>query len=330
MRKRKNNVYILDLERARKEIADPVVQQNADCLTSLSGAQCQMVLFFYCLIKKRTDQATGPLTLSYLSDSLKINRNTLKNALLRLQKKQVIVREFGKAGRGGWVNFKLADNLYQALSQKESLVGAFKEEDLASSEENKTPIAISLSPLPEPWQAIDYSVLTEIGFNETHLRQLCEMQILDPLVVQDSIYHFAFDLKHNNRKAKIRGECLNYFMGILLKRSYTAPSNYIHPSVEARQHYLDMKRQEQKQREALDAELQTLEFKEWYEHLSDDEIKNLTPEVPEGPSPNIRQMLLMRALKKHFIEEIWPLRCREILRSQPNWTKSDKRLQTMK
>src|SRR5699024_4069842 len=69
--------------------------------------------------------------------------------------------------------------------------------------------------LSAEWQTIDHTVLAEIGFNNSHLLQLYKMANLDPIVVQDSIYHFAFDLKHNDKKTAIKGDILNYFMGIV-------------------------------------------------------------------------------------------------------------------
>ena len=212
------------------------------------------------------------------------------------------------------VNNWETNGITSALSSSSSI-------DLKTTTTNSNPAR----ELPEGWIAVEYSLLAHIGFTQTHLLQLSKLESLEPSIVQDSIYHFAFDLKHNNKASSItKGDPLNYFMGIVSKRgAYTAPSNYIDPILEVMNSYHKTKEQSEKQKTEIEQKVQEIEFRTWHDSLSDNEILALLPDEilkEVGVPASVRQTLKINHLKKHYRETVWPERRRQLYASTPNWT----------
>lgn len=106
------------------------------------------------------------------------------------------------------------------------------------------------------WQNIDIEPLSKIGFTTIHLSQIAEQNKLQPQAVQDSIYAFAFDLQENNKAKSIKGDPINYFMGILRNgRVYTFPSNYESPQDKAMRLYTEQKEAIAQKKKALEKNL---------------------------------------------------------------------------
>ncbi len=95
--------------------------------------------------------------------------------------------------------------------------------------------------LDAAWQKIDCSPLTEIRFGRNQVAQIAREGKFTPDELQDSIYAFAFDLSENGKSKTITGVPLNYFMGILRRGPYAAPSNYESPDVRQKRLYLESK-----------------------------------------------------------------------------------------
>ena len=335
------------------------IGRKALSFSSLTGIQRQLTLYIYEVCKQTREVITPPLTLEFLSKVCIAKRLSIKKSLQRLEEKAVVARKEFKNGRGGWSRYSLSQITFQEILHCEAkgLLGIHLPHNNIQSDTNRrqtedklesevrtkaetSPLSSSSvniikttttdliareSPvrMSDEWQTIDFSVLSDIGFSESHLAQLCKSGVLEPSVVQDSIYHFAFDLKHNGKKTGIKGDILNFFMGIVSKRAYTAPANYINPDVESLNSYLKTKEKEQKQREELESKLQEIEFKAWYEKLSTDEINALTPEnIKEGSGipKQARQTLQNNNLKRHFKENMWPEIRRQLSILVPNWT----------
>ncbi len=296
----------------------------------LVGIQRDVVLFFYFLAKRNVSQSTNPLTMDYISKSLNISKSVVRTTIVRLQKKGCLTRHLGKEGRGGWSSFSIASELYQDMMQQErqgfldpvfhqtgnKLVTEQVTEQVtnapsSSSYINTTtelPVHTTREELPRPWQAVDCSVLAHIDFNVDHLMQLCQRGTLEPTVVQDSLYHFAFDLRHNKKREAIKGDPLNYLMGVLAKRPYTAPANYVDPNVEAFRRYSEDKAKQDEQLKALEANVQHSEFQSWYEHLPQSELDALCATMGEqsGLPEGLRDTIRMRHLREHFNDCVWP------------------------
>ena len=158
--------------------------------------------------------------------------------------------------------------------------------------------------LPKEWIEIDISSLEDIGFSQNHLIQLFKIETFTTQSVKDSIEHFAFDLKNNNKLREIKTNPLSYFMGIL-KRSgiYTAPENYESPRDRAMRLYLAKQKEIKQKRETMENELFDLAFSDWEAKLGEEERSHIIPE--EVKKMKFRGASLS-ALKEYFRESMWP------------------------
>lgn len=309
-------------------------------LISLQNLRGNPLLIAQCLFelsKFNNEHITKNITQSEIMKILQLSRDSARTGLRFLLKNELIKRVDFQAGKGGWSKYKLKNDLFDELvrAYKKGSIGPIKKTleqkgsnssggvnttDLNTTTTNCNPAR----ELPEGWGAVEYSLLANIGFAQTHLLQLSKLEALDPSIVQDSIYHFAFDLKHNNKAPSIKGDPLNYFMGIVSKRgAYTAPSNYIDPILEAMNSYHKTKEQSEKQKAEVEQKVQEIEFKNWHDNLSDSEVGELLPEeIRNSTSPNasFKQTLKTQFLKKYYRETLWPLRRRKLCTLTPNWT----------
>jgi hypothetical protein len=239
-------------------------------------------------------------------------------------------RKNGKRGKGGFSIFILSTELKEAILKYKQISEHVKKDFKDSSINNAKKENINNLPIcslkSHDFLTVDIDPLLKFGFTKQHLEQIFAMGKLPLETIQDSIFHFAFDLKHNNKTASIKGNPLNYFMGIVSKRPYTAPSNYIDPVLEALNRYHKTKEQSEKQKAEIEKKVQEIEFSTWYDSLSDSEVEELIPEEIRngfGGTPALKQTLKTQFLKKYYRETLWPERRRELCASTPNWTTID-------
>ena len=325
--------------------------RTLEAVKQLCGLQRKLLFYIVEDCKSIGLLHTMPITNESLRILLNTDAHSVKTTVQRLTKKGMVNRKEGKSGRGGYTIFTISESVRNAVIETHGqlsiskqlvnqLVNANGKQLVNNWETNGITSALSSSSsidlkttttnsnpareLPEGWIAVEYSLLANIGFTQTHLLQLSKLESLEPSIVQDSIYHFAFDLKHNNKPPSIKGDPLNYFMGIVSKRgAYTAPSNYIDPILEVMNSYHKTKEQSEKQKAEVEQKVQEIEFKNWHDNLSDSEIGELLPEeIRNSTSPNasFKQTLKTQFLKKYYRETLWPLRRRELCTLTPNWT----------
>ena len=309
--------------------------QILELIKNLVGFQRKALFYIVEDCKERGLLYTSQITNEILRILLNTSADVVKTTIQRLIKKGLIAIEKGKRGKGGYkvftiseivrnasiaahaqlgiskqlVNQLVNDNSKQLVNNKETIKGTSGSS--SSSYINTTTevnVHTAREELPEPWQAVDCSVLAHIDFNVDHLFQLCQRGTLEPEVVQDSLYHFAFDLQHNKKREAIKGDPLNYLMGVLAKRPYTAPANYVNPNVEAFKRYAEEKARQDEQLQALEANVQNSEFQSWYEHLPQEELDALCSAMGEQSAlPDaLQKTIRMRHLRKHFNDFVWP------------------------
>lgn len=124
-------------------------------------------------------------------------------------------------------------------------------------------------------------------------------------LIQEFIYHFAFDLKYNNKIASItKSSPIGYFMGIL-KRSavYTAPDNYESPKDRALRELFERKKAEKARRDIMIKEIINMAFDDWQAKLSQEEKEQL---IPEEIKKSRLTGAKLASLKAYFIENVWP------------------------
>ena len=311
-------------------------------LISLKNLRGNPLLIAQCLFelsKFDNKHITKNITQSEIMKLLQLSRDSARTGIRFLLKNELIKRVDFQAGKAGWSKYKLKNDLFDELDRayKKGSISPIKKTieqkgsnssggslDLNTTTTNSNPAR----ELPEGWRVVEHSFLAHIGFTQTHLLQLSRLETLEPSIVQDSIYHFAFDLKHNNKASSItKGDPLNYFMGIVSKRgAYTAPSNYIDPVLETLNAYHKTKEQSEQQKTEIEQKVQEIEFRTWHDNLSDDEILSLLPdEIRNTPalSQSIKQTIKINFLKKYYRETLWPERRRELCASTENWTTID-------
>ena len=288
----------------------------------LSGIQRRLVLYVFSDCVNRASLESSPITVEHLSLSLGAAYHSIKKSVDRLQQKCVIERAQFKNGRGGWTQYRISRPIYQELMRLRS-EGALPEigsgDSLLSSNakletnwrQPQTQVGqpvsepqYKVSPdLPEGWGAIDFECLSEFGFTKHHLKQIAQQMKLPPQTVQDSINFFAFDMKRNGKAKEIKGEPLNYFMGIVRKgMPYVPPANFVAPEDEAQLKYLKYLEDKQRIRVEQEHKILDLEFMNWKASGDLTDALKAAPEYTRGkPGP-----LMDAHLKAYFDERIRP------------------------
>ena len=303
----------------------------------LVGLQRTLLLFIYNACKIARSKATENLTLEYISASINHPRGSIKTTLQRLEAKQLLKRLGHKNGRGGWSKYSIEDSLFQEILRHESdnkLTTNQQQTDnkpisqpatqpttapLSSSGTNNiniTTTSLTESPsfLNEEWLQIDIGSLSNIGFTKTHLLQIASQNRLQTPVVQDSIYAFAFDLQENNKAKSIRGDPINFFMGILRNgKPYASPSNYESPQDRALRFYLERKREIETRRVEAEKEAINFAFNEWFTQLADNQKRELLPEALRYNARLEKNKMLEGSARNYFETEVWPSNKKEIM-----------------
>jgi hypothetical protein len=292
--------------------------------------QRKITLFIYEICRVSRSRITSPLSTEHLANTCQTTKFSVQKTIQRLENKKVISRNSFKNGRGGWTRYELSDAIFQEIMHEEMQsklrTNLGQTQDKPRSEprtelrtspsssssyiNNKTTTTESTRDLTEEWQAIDMEPLKDIGFTAIHLTQIAQQGKLSAEIVQDSIYAFDFDLKNNRKGATLKGNPLNYLMGILRNgQPYAPPSNYESPQDREMRIYLKRKREIENARAAKEDELIKLTFAEWEREQSEDNKQALLPE-------DIRTSRLLGAkqasLRAYFVREIWPQKRKEL------------------
>lgn len=310
---------------------------------SLIGLQKEITLSIYTLCQLSRDRKTDAVSINQLANQCKSTVGAVKIAVYRLIEKNILVRESFKNGRGGWTVYSLPNNIYQEILNMEAqtkllsnryqsgtkLVTELVSEVIpsASSSGNNTitnnkttttgEMENSVNPnttLTGEWLDIDIEPLNSIGFTQTHLVQIASQNKLQPKIVQDSIYAFAFDLEKNDRAKTIKGDHINFFMGILRNgKPYAPSSNYESPQDKAMRIYLEKMRQIEQKRAAEEKEAFDLAFKDWFSKLSAEQKREFLPEMLRRNANVETSKMLESNARSHFEKEIWALNKAKII-----------------
>lgn len=257
-----------------------------ESVKKLTGIQKNIFYYVIHLCSARGALDTGNLLSSDLAKFVNCTIGSAKTSLIRLIEKRLVVRLQGKACRGGHIVLSVTKEIQSAAIQaQQSLFNPLKSGLTDNITDNNTGNAASYSSsnknntttsLPEEWKKINYTLLSHIGFSETQIRQLFDINVSLPEVVQDSINRFAYSLEHND-KAKAYNEPLNVLMGVLRKGQRWNEPNYIDPKELALREMLEEKRRQKERHDAMVKELVELEFPKWRKQLTEDEIKEILP-----------------------------------------------------
>jgi hypothetical protein len=163
--------------------------------------------------------------------------------------------------------------------------------------------------MPKEWSEIDYAPLSHIGFKKDQILQLYKDKILDLDILQNSIYHFAFDLENNKREKEIKTHPLTFFMGILLRKGvYNAPANYESPKTKALRQYVETQEKLAKERNDLEERILLLNFDKWYENIDKIKRKEIFEHRSNSSSAEYKNdsHICRSVIRQYYRESIWP------------------------
>ena len=228
-------------------------------IAKLTGIQQRILDFIVNVCIAKDDLKTGPFETITLSQYIEKSTGSTKTSINRLINKGFLKRGLGRAARGGYINLELPNEIKLVIlelrkdikqdNRTENFVYSLcqnldnKSLYSSSSYNNNTTTDQKLLPnaLPDEWKKIDCEVLSAIGFNREHLRQLAGKNI--PEIVQESINHFSYALE-NNPKYKNHANPLNVFMGVLRKGQAWFEKDYISPLEKAQAELIKRKGEE--------------------------------------------------------------------------------------
>lgn len=278
----------------------------------LTGHQKAIFLFVVECCISRGALTTGIITAEILVGITNTTSKMVKTSIKRLISKDLIKREKGKTGRGGFYIFSINAQIQSATLDYQRLFnGGYMEVNRVSyrnqSQGNLEAKSVHVDRLPPEWKRINFEPLEHIGFSETQIFQLYDKQSNSPEIVQDSIFRFAFGLE-NNDKLKAYDNPLNVLMGVLRKGASWTEPNYEAPHDKALRELVEETRKKEAKRQALINELFEREFPVWESGLHQDEIKLI---LPEEVSTSGVKGWITSTLKTHYKEKILIPRLKE-------------------
>jgi len=298
----------------------------------LSGLQLKIMLFLINSCKLCGRKSTGALYIQTIMDHCGAPKLSIQKSIQRLELKNVIIRKSFKNGRGGWTEYEIPERIFNDMLTLESTMlikrnlgqnlGQTKDITCSSSSldlnYNTTNYLNSASP-HEP--EFNLGPLSEIGFTETHAKQIVKQGKLTPDEIQESIDHFAFDLAYNDKLKTIKTNPLAFFMGTLKKGDYYNPaSNYESQKARNMRLSLEAKMQRQQAEKELEDKLKEAEWKEWVEGLTEQELMEFYVEqtpmasgIPERVQKTLKRKNALANAREYFEGEVWPQRKKEVL-----------------
>ena len=280
------------------------------------------------------------LSITVVASAIQIPTGSVNTTLVRLEEKGYIQKIKSQAGRGGWKKIKLTEYVYREMVFAETshkLDTNITQTQYKPNTEPNTKHNTTLSSssginnfinttttgehehlksniLSDEWLKIDIEPLSNIGFTKTHLTQIFSQNILSTETVQGSIYAFAFDLQENDKAKSIKGDPINFFMGILRNgKPYTPASNYESPQDKAMRIYRERMREIEQGRADAEKEAINLAYNDWFVQLTDAQKKEFLP-VPLRQNARLeKNKIIEGSSRNHFETEIWPSKKMEII-----------------
>ena len=317
-----------------KVVAQPVAEvvanyQQSDSkvvakthFSELSGLQRNLLKVLYYSCRSNGQKITQPLSIQYLSESLKTTSGTIKNGIHRLVKKGFIQKYCFKNGRGGWTEYKLENHTYNELLQSESSSKVIAKGEQSSSKVVAQPVAelvakpsssnsnILLNNTNTTQLSKNYDWLQDIqtpenlkslGFGVSHIKQLKEKFSLTPEQIQNGLEAFSFDLTQGElQRLKTRGiqNIIGYFFGAMKSGGYNSVSDgFISAEDLAEKEMLERLERKQIERRERKEKLEALLFEEWLETKNKNEILEI-----ERPVSGYLDIIHRAGLKDYFLK----------------------------
>ena len=252
------------------------------------------------------NRTTSRLTLPYIAEAAKVNKKSLKNSIWRLKQKGFLKVKTIKEGRGGWVIYEIPKDIFLEIFTFENgsqTVHKRSTEPItsvlySSSYINTTTTISATESLSQEWQSIDIDPLKHIGLNSKHILELANTPNVNPSVVQESIYHYAWGETNNSAAYKAHRNPLAILLGVLKKGKAWVESNYKPSHHIALENLIEQRRRQYQMQDELIEQIVSLEFPVWRESLSSQEISKISVDVPSWD-----KLAIDRALKLYFKRE---------------------------
>lgn len=293
------------------------IETTLDIIFRLTGHQKKIFIFVVDRCMSRGMLSTGVIKGETLVEITDTTMKMVKTSIQRLISKELIIRERGKTGRGGFYSFRVLELVRNATIEYKRMLGIESQLEI-KKESNSIQLEVekrifsgkkTKAPLPPEWENLNISPLEDIGFNHNHLSDILETGLSDHQMVQDSILHFAFGIEHEPAKYKQYDDLLNVLIGRLRKGKPWYETNYRSPQELAQQKFLENKKIEIERKKKLEEEAYKLALNEWSQNLTSVEIETIAPNVKGGqytPPQKAR-------LEIHFKEQLWPIKKSEYL-----------------
>ena len=180
---------------------------------------------------------SSPLPAKCLADAACSTNRAVKKAISRMIEGGFFSRAEHRRGRGGFTVYGFSEAVFQSLRRRNTppngsilapQMAPISPSSSSYNSKNLKTTTTAANDLPPEWQAVDFSALREMNLHigETQLKQFWRAG-LDPGVVQQSAFHFAYALQHTDLRQKIRTDPLSYFVGSVLGNgAYAAPQGY--------------------------------------------------------------------------------------------------------
>jgi DNA-binding MarR family transcriptional regulator len=345
-----------DSERYSKQISNgtqTVLKQDSEQysttrLNELGGKQRKLLFYIYTLCKTNGTKITPPLCRETICENTVIKKGTIKTALNRLIKKHFLLIDKSKTGRSGWIIFRIPDPIYQELFNNDvslalnqtvlkqisnsTQTGLKQDSERYSERYSNAPIVSSninttTTYIPESLRQIDYSPLSEIGFDEAHIIQIYREHTKSPElalstdIIQNSIYALAFDLKHNNVAENFKCSPAVVLTAMLKKGqpySSKTPEKVLTPREEAMQEYIIAQEKRDRKIQELENKTKEFELQEWLKSLPEQELATFASQdcCPEGMPEKVyqtsRRKKALAAAQEYFITVLWPQKLNEL------------------
>ena len=278
---------------------DSIIRQSLD-INHLVGKEKTLLCYIVSLCKNRASLETETVPSDELKNLLEVDNNGLANIVFRVKDKGFLSITEQKKGRVSWRKFSVPKEIYEQILRKGL------ENDIVI---NRNPYQ---KPLDNPLENPSYSSsslnisknynhieipenVSDIGFGGRHISQILEMNKLNEIELQDSLYHFSEDLK-TGLKTRVKTSPLALLIGILRNGSPYISEGFL-TSLKAD---LDKVRGRVQQYEAIQKELQEsalkAKFIEWKEK-NPEEVQRISEEIKTsskvmGDSPRFLEMMI--------------------------------------
>jgi len=288
----------------------------------LTGLQKTLteIIFTYC--KENASELTPPISISHLAQTAGSPVRSVKVTIQRLAKKGILSKDKFKNGRGGWTQYRIEKGIYSELLRIESgnkLTTKWQQTSNKLDSQLATQLATSIPSSSSSintntnttkdddfveWDLIQTpESLKELGFGKSHIDQIKNKFQFTAEEVSKFLESFAYDLQSGEReRLKKRGiNPLGYFFGAMKQGGYNSVSEGFKTSEElGEEEQLKKLEQRKTEKEKRRKKIYDLEFENWIEESSREELEALEKPIGEYLGP-----VHVGTLKEYFKKEVF-------------------------